>query len=101
MTTALVANPDVPDIVATWLNVPATGWSSVQRFAVSFHRIQESVESAALAQRDLLPVAPSPMSVVFESECTCALAQVLSVLPRLFSSEAVIVVPAVAEGVME
>src|SRR3990167_7614969 len=68
------------------------------RSAVSSHRRQESVLSAALAQRALFPAVPSPNSVVLLRVCTWALPQVETSPDLSFSSADLIVSPEVADG---
>src|SRR3990167_2419680 len=68
------------------------------RSAVSSHRRQASVVSAALAQRALFPAVPSPNSVVLLRLCTWAFPQVETSPERSFSSADLITSPEVAEG---
>src|SRR3990167_11292264 len=70
------------------------------RSAVSSHRRQASVASAAFAQRALFPDAPSPNSVELLRLCTWALPQVETSPERSFSSAERIVSPEVADGAM-
>src|SRR3990167_9479172 len=102
--TRFCTNPVGPDAVRMGLYVVLGCWRT-QLSVVSSHRRQRSELSAASPQRVLFPAVPSPRLTVFESWSTSlwswALAQVVTSLFRSFSSAAVMVDPADADGSIE